>query len=676
LEKLYDLLFEVSNEYRHAILILLQEKPLKITEIAKQQHLTTQEVSRNVSRLKDIGLTFKDVEGFYHLSPFGELVHILLEEFQFISKHRTYFIEHSINQLQPEFVKRIGELTNSSETGSLMEFLHFVDTTIKEAKEHVWLIVDQYPLMVLGSIVNALKQGVRFKVIERREMPSGPYMSLETIEENQMLIQANNTPLVEQRIIEKSAIFMILSESKCAVAFPTREGKIDYLGFTADDDLSLKWCKNVFMSSWDKSVKKGTLPQIGISEPSLRAQLEQDKLGVAIVEAQNRELDAAAIQNAVDNYEEVILKGVFNLGTSSININRSVLIRGEGRKDGLPSTKIFKSGWAFPFTEFDSIFKVDNNEVDVAIENLHFTDFNCSCIYGQAARSLKIKNNAITLAIGYGRGWKFGTFGDVVTGIWLNSKEKRLQNKSSFPGGVSIEGNYLDFAYSSSEVTATQINTGRFVNDPTYRPNLNTHEYYIGIGINLINMSGKVIVDQNTIRNMNARGICATDNFADADIFIKRNIIESDLYGAYPFKGLEAGVGIFAQSAFFSPRPGFNISIDDNTIKLTKSDYCGIGIYGSEMNGTDVGALFAGLVTNNKIFLKDGQAGIQINSDNFDVYNNKITGEAYLGIQTSGLIKSKSRDSKAAKEKIRDNDVLELKIKDPFWRVRRRRPKE
>ena len=104
MERFYDLLFEISNEYRYAILVLLREKPLRITDIAKKQNLTNQEISRHVSRLGEVGLTYKDVDGFYHLTPYGESIHILLEELQFVSKHREYFVNHSIAHLKPEFV--------------------------------------------------------------------------------------------------------------------------------------------------------------------------------------------------------------------------------------------------------------------------------------------------------------------------------------------------------------------------------------------------------------------------------------------------------------------------------------------------------------------------------------------------------------------------------------------
>ena len=60
-EKFYDLLFEVSNEHRHNIMLLLQEEAMRVTAISKKLDLTTPEISRHVSRLSEIGLASKNV---------------------------------------------------------------------------------------------------------------------------------------------------------------------------------------------------------------------------------------------------------------------------------------------------------------------------------------------------------------------------------------------------------------------------------------------------------------------------------------------------------------------------------------------------------------------------------------------------------------------------------------
>jgi predicted transcriptional regulator len=80
-EGFYDLLFEISNEDRHGILLLIQGKALRITDIAKEMGLNNPETRRHVSRLQEVGLIQRDVGGYYNLTPYGEASMLLVKEF-------------------------------------------------------------------------------------------------------------------------------------------------------------------------------------------------------------------------------------------------------------------------------------------------------------------------------------------------------------------------------------------------------------------------------------------------------------------------------------------------------------------------------------------------------------------------------------------------------------------
>ena len=97
-------------------------------------------------------------------------------------------------------------------------------------------------------------------------------------------------------------------------------------------------------------------------------------MGPIEVTGTNTKIDAQLVQDAVDRYEKVILKGVFNLGVSTIKINNEVRITGE-IADGEPVTRLYKRGWAFPSSQFDSLFEVDAAQAEVVIENLQCQRF-------------------------------------------------------------------------------------------------------------------------------------------------------------------------------------------------------------------------------------------------------------------------------------------------------------
>ncbi|MDH5362194.1 MAG: winged helix-turn-helix domain-containing protein, partial [Aigarchaeota archaeon] len=152
LEDLCSVLFELSNQDRLRILHQLDKGAMNVTNLARELGLTVQECSRHVSRLDDVGLTRKDVEGLLHVSPYGRLVLKQLLALKFASRHKDYFATHSLAHLPRESVLRIGDLAASSYMNDISAAFHSVDKMIQEAEEYVWSITDQhlvstYPLL-------------------------------------------------------------------------------------------------------------------------------------------------------------------------------------------------------------------------------------------------------------------------------------------------------------------------------------------------------------------------------------------------------------------------------------------------------------------------------------------------------------------------------------------------
>ena len=244
-----------------------------------------------------------------------------------------------------------------------------------------------------------------------------------------------------------------------------------------------------------------------------------------------------------------------------------------------------------------------------------------TCISCRNGDTVSIRYNRITLETGLGRGSTHGPYGDMVVGI---------DSGGAFPGGLEIRDNHLDFALSRAY--------GGFIppglrEDPGYRPDLRNHEYYIGCGVMVSRAVGRVSIEGNVIRNMNALGITATQNHETADVRIEKNILESGVYGAYYYDPRWAGYGIIAHSAWAERFPGFHVEISDNEIGFDKLHFNGVGIFGPVFAPEGSGKLTHGYITNNKIRLSDGTIGIHVECcDGFKVTNNEITGKVYYGI--------------------------------------------
>ena len=190
------------------------------------------------------------------------------------------------------------------------------------------------------------------------------------------------------------------------------------------------------------------------------------------------------------------------------------------------------------------------------------------------------------------------------------------------------------------------------------------------MGINILNLSGKVLIKENTIINMNGRGISVTDNLPTSIVSIKQNLIKTEIEGSYPFTGDDAGFGIFAQCSLMYRKLGFKVEIEANILQLLKPNYCGITVLELSLGGKS-SDFMTGSVTNNQINLLDGTAGLRVGSKSLDVAGNKIIGSAYFGIQTTGFRTTKNQGLEIG-SRIKDNDVSELKIGEPaIWGTRR-----
>jgi len=663
-DELGDLFFELSNEDRLKILDRLRAESSRLSHVSKELSLNLQETFRHVNRLDDAGLVRKDVEGLYHLTPFGEMILGYVRDLEFMTQNRDYFIDHTSSLLPSGFVKQLGALSEGTRTDNVMEFLHLIENLIQGAENYVWLKVDQYPINALGSIVEALNRGVRIRIIEKREMTSGPYLTLDSPELLEAMARARSTPLVEQKVLDEIDALLFLSEHIGLIAFPTIKGDFDYRGFIIKDESGLKHCGELFEHYWtiaDERTRVTPVREIRRRHGKTPA----EPRGRIVVEGSNDPaVDFQAVQDAVNNFDVVELTGIFNFGASAVQVNRSVIIRGTGKNEwGHPSTAVYKRGWAFPFRELDYVFRIEGEGADVSIENLSFTDFNGACIGAFLGNRLRIMENRITLPSGYGRGFTWGTFGEGIFGIIINATPEALAaGLSLFPGGVEIKDNWLDLDMEAPPFLSKK----NVEEDPEYRPRLPEHEYYIIMGIHVQDASGEVTLEGNTVRNANARGIMTLDNESSAEVYIRRNVVESNAYGSYPFTCIEAGIGIMAQSSFSKPRRGFHLEIEENTIRCNKLNYCGIRVDGPMMDAEGMGKFSEGLIVGNEIELTDGHMGIHLRkSDRFLVSRNSISGNAYYGVRVSGWTGPGGLDLRALGNVIEDNDMKALEIREP-----------
>ena len=134
MEELSDFFLELAHGDRLKALSLIEKERLKLTHISERLNLSVQETSRHLSRLRDAKLIGRNVDGFYHLTPFGLAILHLLPSYNFILRNRDYFQDHDPSCLPPEFIERIGELEEYKPGEGVMQVLHLAMIVIDEAK--------------------------------------------------------------------------------------------------------------------------------------------------------------------------------------------------------------------------------------------------------------------------------------------------------------------------------------------------------------------------------------------------------------------------------------------------------------------------------------------------------------------------------------------------------------
>ena len=236
------------------------EKPMKLTHIANELDLTVQESSRQLSRLLDIDLVTKDSEGNYVLQPYGRHAFRLFPGYQFLTEHVDYFNKHTLMKLPDKFMGRVGELIECKPLTVLMSGIAKIKTMVEESEEYVLYMTDQnlVPASHYRVGLEALDRGVQFRCIEQTgfQPPQDIMVNVEEAIIEGFEAHRNNGNILD-RNLDSVDLTMYMNEKEVALlAFPTKTGEFDYLGFSSTDPKIVEWCKDIHSYYWNLGVKR------------------------------------------------------------------------------------------------------------------------------------------------------------------------------------------------------------------------------------------------------------------------------------------------------------------------------------------------------------------------------------------------------------------------------------
>ena len=239
MEKLGDLLFELSSDERMTILNNLSVEALKLSHLAQRQDMTVTETSRHLQRLSDAELINKDSEGLYRVTPYGRLILSLLPSLGFVSDNRAYFQEHDTSVLPPEFITRFGELSSFTfNEDTITNLVHHMKI-LEESEEYCWTAANQFHLGAPPLVGEALKRGVDLRTILPTEVTPPPGFK--------------PAEGVQRRTLPGFNLVVIASEKEAVLGLPYLSGKMDHAQYFSTDTGFLKWCKDLFLHYWDRA---------------------------------------------------------------------------------------------------------------------------------------------------------------------------------------------------------------------------------------------------------------------------------------------------------------------------------------------------------------------------------------------------------------------------------------
>jgi len=249
------LLFELSSGDRLDILMLLSKNPLKLSHISNKLDFTVQETSRNVARLSEAKLIVKDIDGAFHLTPYGEEAMNLLSGFKFLFKNREYLTTHILGGMPKLFRAGLGILDSFEFVSDVMIVFHNIEIMISKADKFVWIITNQVLMSTIPDLVQAAERGVEFRLLMPKDF--APSEGLPELVNNPVFELASRAKKLESRFLEDVDIFLCLSESQvAALGFPNLEGKLDYIGFKAENEVSAEWAKALYNHYWSKATSQ------------------------------------------------------------------------------------------------------------------------------------------------------------------------------------------------------------------------------------------------------------------------------------------------------------------------------------------------------------------------------------------------------------------------------------
>jgi len=238
-EELSKLFFELASESRLGILQKLEDRGLRMQEVARVLGLGDTETSRQLQRLSEAMLIQKQPDGVYSITQNGKLLLEFSHSFEFVVKFKKCLVSRDLWRLPYQFINRLGELSEAYLITDVSEMMNSFENIILGAEKFLFCI-GRKPIRSLS-----VKAG---KPVEK-----GVPLKLLFDEENQDYYRNYvQNKYFEMRVIPAAPAIMVVSEKCATINLLSLDNRQDVRMFYGQDPKILKWATDLFQYYWDQ----------------------------------------------------------------------------------------------------------------------------------------------------------------------------------------------------------------------------------------------------------------------------------------------------------------------------------------------------------------------------------------------------------------------------------------
>jgi predicted transcriptional regulator len=235
-------------------LISLDKKPAKLSSIARELDITSQDAFRNINRLVEAGLVRRGgAEGSsaFQLTELGMLATKHIPYFLIIKKHQDLFEDHTLKYIPDKFVQRIGALQNCEVVENVTPVLERLKKLECSAKQYLRIMVSQaWP-----------EEGKIFAERAMNDIDVWTIIGRNTIFPNEViesvipvLGELQKSGKNKGKMLDTVSIAIYISDSQSAVMLPNMKGEVDMGMLLVGNEPSFnEWCLDLFNYFWERA---------------------------------------------------------------------------------------------------------------------------------------------------------------------------------------------------------------------------------------------------------------------------------------------------------------------------------------------------------------------------------------------------------------------------------------